>query len=261
MKYKYIYKTKDGVRTEATIEAASRNAVFAALRKQGIRPIKVLAADGSLDNGAVNGVRKRVVLCFVLGALCLGGVVAFVVGRGSMTPPEPGVPIAAKPLTRQFINGDRERLAELSTNCFKTAAEAFLARYAEPGKPVVASQAEWPTRAEIDAVLKTPITYTDDEPTEVVYLKRITEGIKRELAYYLQHGGYLSGYYKELAERQRTEAEKRETALKKLEAIKVEKDAYAYWLKANAHLESFGIEPIELPRRLLNYQTLHGLDE
>ena len=55
MKYTYAYKTSDGVRHEAAMEAASREEVFEALRAKGIRAIKVVAADGSKANGAENG--------------------------------------------------------------------------------------------------------------------------------------------------------------------------------------------------------------
>ena len=55
MKYTYAYKTSDGARHEAAMEAASREAVFEALRAQGIKAIKVVAADGSKANGEETG--------------------------------------------------------------------------------------------------------------------------------------------------------------------------------------------------------------
>jgi len=53
MKYTYAYKTSNGARHEAAMEAESREAVFAALRARGIKAIKVVAADGSKANGEV----------------------------------------------------------------------------------------------------------------------------------------------------------------------------------------------------------------
>ena len=44
MTYTYAYKTSDGARHEASMDAESREAVFEALRARGIRPIKVVAA-------------------------------------------------------------------------------------------------------------------------------------------------------------------------------------------------------------------------
>ena len=51
MKYIYAYKSSDGSRHEASMDAESREAVFEVLRKKGIRPIKVVAGDGSKANG------------------------------------------------------------------------------------------------------------------------------------------------------------------------------------------------------------------
>lgn len=55
MKYTYAYKTSDGTRHEAVMNAESREAVFATLRAKGIKAIKVVAADGSKANGEVRG--------------------------------------------------------------------------------------------------------------------------------------------------------------------------------------------------------------
>ena len=66
MKYTYAYKTSDGVRHEDSMNADSRDEVFAELRKRGIKAIKVVAADGSKANGEVRGVRKRIVAVLVV---------------------------------------------------------------------------------------------------------------------------------------------------------------------------------------------------
>lgn len=39
MRYAYAYKTSDGTRHEEAVDAPSREAAFAALRKRGIRPV------------------------------------------------------------------------------------------------------------------------------------------------------------------------------------------------------------------------------
>ena len=74
MKYTYAYKTSDGVRHEAAMNAESREAVFEELRKQGIKAIKVIAADGSKANGEIRGVRKRVLAASVVVAALLAGL-------------------------------------------------------------------------------------------------------------------------------------------------------------------------------------------
>lgn len=86
MKYTYAYKTSDGVRHEASIEADSREAVFESLRAKGIKAIKVIAADGSKANGEIRGVRKRVLAASVIGAVIVSGVLAFTLGRSEAKP-------------------------------------------------------------------------------------------------------------------------------------------------------------------------------
>lgn len=53
MKYYYVYKDSSGKRLEKSINASSREEVFSNLRLQGIKAIKVIAADGSKANGDV----------------------------------------------------------------------------------------------------------------------------------------------------------------------------------------------------------------
>lgn len=73
MKFTYAYKTSDGVRHEDSIEAKSRDEVFATLRGRGIRAIKVFAADGSKANGEMRGVRKRVLFAAAVFAAVVAG--------------------------------------------------------------------------------------------------------------------------------------------------------------------------------------------
>lgn len=73
-RYIYIYRTSDGVRREASIRSASRENAFAELRERGIRPIKVIAADGSKENGEVRriGVSKMSVSAIAAAVLVAG---------------------------------------------------------------------------------------------------------------------------------------------------------------------------------------------
>ena len=104
MKYTYAYKTPDGKRHEASIEAASRDAAFANLREQGIRPIKVVAADGSKANGAHVGVRRRVVVVSVLVAViaAVGATATFL----RIARPTPEIESFHADQTRRYPIGD-----------------------------------------------------------------------------------------------------------------------------------------------------------
>ena len=85
MLYKYTYKTSDGVRHEGEIKAERRDDAFAQLRKQGIRPIKVIAPDGSRENGAiiVKGVRIRTVVVIAVVSALVAGTLGYLVGRAT----------------------------------------------------------------------------------------------------------------------------------------------------------------------------------
>lgn len=276
MKYTYAYKTSDGVRHEAEINAESRDAVFETLRKQGIRAIKVVAADGSKANGEIRGIRKRVLAASVVGAAVLAGLGVFFALRTSHVAPRTS---PVRPIERQQIPGDRERVEKALVAAFQSPAESFLARFAEPGRAFSAPESDWPKKADFDAVLDQPILISDGEFTESIDLKRIVLGMKREMSAYLKGGGLVSGYIRELIKRQQTEVAYRQNAEKKLDQLLAPpsmgssnanagaildnqiKNAYDFWLKANAQLQALGIYPLPLPARLRNYQMKMGLED
>lgn len=267
------------------MNASSREEVFENLRAQGIKAIKVVAADGSKANGEIRGVRKRVVAASIVAASLAAGLIAFLVGRRVPTPPTdeppmrgappptiaPAPPVAyrnAKPLARQAINGDRQRV-EAAAKSFTNAAERLMAAFAEPGRPVPVLTGQRPTDAEFESSLREPIRIAETDFTETADLKRIVAKIKSDLRVYLTDGGDIDGYLEELAKRQKLEVAYREKAEKHLARLcapasgkKADKsEAYGYWLKANAQLQSMGIYPLPLPDALRGYEATLDLDE
>lgn len=89
--YVYAYKTSDGVRHEERMRAESREKVFETLRAQGIKAIKVVAADGSKANGEIRGVGKRVAAAFVVGAALLAGSIVYFALRSPRHEPSPAL--------------------------------------------------------------------------------------------------------------------------------------------------------------------------
>lgn len=264
------------------MNASSREEVFEALRAQGVKAIKVVATDGSKANGEIRGVRKRVVAASIVVAALAAGLAAYLVGRvaprpppespptpATVTPPTPPVAYRnAKPLARQTINGDRQRI-EAAAASLTNAAERLMAAFAEPGRPVPAIAASRPADAEFEASLREPIRIAETDFTEAVDLKRIVAKIKSDLRAYLADGGDIDGYLEELAKRQKLEVAYREKAEKHLARLcasahgkKADKsEAYGYWLKANAQLQSMGIYPLPLPDALRGYEATLDLDE
>ena len=276
MRFAYTYRSSDGQRHTAEIEAESRDAAFAKVRAElGIKPIKVTAAEEPPPQVTPKRVPGHVLLaaCVVLLAAVGVAVVAYRFGTRKNgdsgesvtvinTPQGPVTSRVVEPLPRQAIPGNRQRIEAARDTTFTNAAERLLSRFAEPGRTVAALPAERPTEAEFAACLRDTIRTASTDFTEVVDLKRIVAGMKREMRAYLAGGGTAEQYLSELAKRQKLEVSYRENAEKRLEGmLSKPKEAYAYWLKANASLKSMGIYELPLPPALHGYQAGLDLDE
>ena len=310
MTFTYTYRSSDGQRRTAEIEAENRDAAFAKLRTElGIKPIKVTLA----GNRDTRDAKRRAPVLGVLGVLGVLAVLGLGVWRWLaarpeaapyqvMTPQGPVTLSVATPLARQRIPGDRARIEAAtavpmrrqdggvpSQGVFQHAAERWLARYAEPGRQV--NGAERPAPADFEAALREPIRIASTDYTEWVDLKRIVTGMKREMVAYLAAGGTTEGYLGELEKRQKLEISYRERAERRLAEMLAGardarpyqggassagapspegrsatgqdrlRDAYAYWLKANAQLKSMGIWEMPLPDALRAYQMGLDIDE
>ena len=255
MKFTYTYRSSDGERHTAEIEAESRDAAFAKIRTElGIKPIKVVAEeDGSGKSAAspnssartqlsgAGGSRSRAT---VWGAAILAAILLVVLGGVAWwmrspnhespatnrelpaansdqpitvsTPQGPVTLSVATPLPRQAIPGDRQRIEGARNGIFTNAAERLLARFAELGRAVAAPEGEKPTEADFAACLRVPIRLASNELTEHIDLKRIVTGMKREMRAYLAGGGTIDGYLAELEKRQKLEVSYRENAERRL---------------------------------------------
>ena len=273
-RFRYIYRTADRKRLEAEIDAESRDAVFTRLREKGIRPIKVIALDGSKANGAPPvrpEWRKGLVWAIVAFLAVVGGIGAFLAGRGATTVKDGSqegdkTPASlATPLARQTIPGNRTRILEAMSSAFNTATEKALAQFAEPGREFLLPEAQI-DEPDVKTALAKPLTFSASEFSESIDLKRIVSGMKRELNSYIALGGTWNDYLEELVKRQKLEISYRQNANQKIhDALDGERPdkakAYDYWLKANAQLQSMGIYPLPLPDALRDYQFNLNLDE
>ena len=192
-----------------------------------------------------------------------------------MTPAGPVTYRVASPLERQQISGDRQRIENLPTNFFPHVAEFYLAAFAEPGRPIPSQMMRPPANEAFLACLNKPIYIASNDFTEHADLKRIVAGMKRELKAYITGGETVSQYCVELVKRQKMEQSYRTRAEKHLDELMKQaiskgsgstdavgnlKDAYSYWLKANASLEAMGIYPLPLPSALRTYQMSLDID-
>ena len=254
MKYTYAYKTPDGIRHEATMNAASRDEVFAELRRQGIKAIKVVAADGSKANGEVRGVRARVVVALVALAAIVAGVVAFFLGESNNRTTEQSNNSLLSP--RHQIYGDPAVMEGFERGDFSSAlarpGDRLLAIFAQPGKLMCAKGVD-PRRLD-PAAEKALSDYVKaelgadrdlgmgaDDSREVRELKQIVNGLREELRGYLSNGnGTPRSFWRRLNERTREEMQIYERTRIELEKEKSQE----VWDEKNAALRRLGLRTI-----------------
>jgi len=245
MKYTYAYKTSDGVRHEDTMEAGSRDEVFIRLREQGIKAIKVVAADGSKANGEVRGVRKRAV--FVLVALVAAGaaVIAYVGGMRSRNVHAPSFETDG---TRRQVIGDAAVIEKgIRTgwaDAFEREGDRFFASFAIPGAE--AGQRST-SEAEIRRALESAVEATPDDSLEIRQIKAMVEGMKEEARRYIAAGGTAVGYGQRLVERQEAEIaiySRVRAELANARKTKGEEEFEAYLDERNDELRNLGLRPV-----------------
>ena len=256
MKYTYAYKTSDGVRHEDSMNAASREEVFAELRKRGIKAIKVVAADGSKANGEVRGVRKRAVAALVALAAMSAGVVAYLGGTRT------AAVVAANPAAvspRHQIYGDPAIVETFErgdfSNVLTREGDRLLAVFAQPGRLMCAkgtnprklsanAAAQFAAYAKDELEADKDIAISANDPREVRELKQIVNGIRDEMRSYLANGnGTPRSFWRRLNERTLSEMQIYERTCRELEKEK----SPEVWERKNEALRRLGLRTIPAP--------------
>ena len=246
MKYTYAYKSSDGSRHEASMDAESREAVFEALRKKGIRPIKVIAEDGSKANGEIRGVRRRVVGVAVVLAAIVAVIATSLYNRVSAPP----LPEFESGQTRRQIIGDTaiidKGIATGWSDIFPEEGDRFFASFAIPG--VRAGQRNT-TVEEIKAALDRDVEVSDSDGLEARQVKSMVAGMKAEARTYINAGGSIVDYGKRLTERQDAEIAIYERAKAEIDHARKtmsQDDFIALWEGRNDQLRNLGIKLVPL---------------
>ena len=263
MKYTYAYKTSDGKRHEAAMDAASREAVFEALRAQGIKAIKVVAADGSKANGAEKDSKRTtasvVVASTVLIAAAIAGGAWWLSGggRGATALPSDetqstGDEVKATSFltaqTRRQVIGDvaviEKGIRTGWADAFEREGDRFFASFAIPGAE--AGQRST-SEEELRRALESTVDATPDDPLEIRQIKAMVEGMKEEARRYIAAGGTAVGYGQRLVERQEAEIAIYGRVKSDIEAAHKKMDSSAfedYLEKRNDELRNLGIKPV-----------------
>ena len=264
MKYTYAYKTSDGVRHEAAMDAASREEVFEALRAQGIRAIKVVAADGSKANGAEKDSKRTtasvVVAATVLIAAAIAGGAWWLVGRGgrgaTVLPSDETQSTGGEAKTTSFLTAQTRRqvIGDVAViekgirtgwaDAFEREGDRFFASFAIPGAE--AGQRNT-SEEELRRALESAVEATPDDSLEIRQIKAMVEGMKEEARRYIAAGGTAVGYGQRLVERQEAEIAIYGRVKSDIEAAHKKMDSSAfedYLEKRNDELRNLGIKPV-----------------
>lgn len=255
MKFRYVYKTSDGVRREGKIDAPTREDVFATLRTQKIRAIKVIACDGSKDNGADYGVRTQVVVTIAivvaLAAAGITGALFYAHDTASSFDHKTDETTRRQPIGDAVVieKGIRTGWADV----FDKPGDRFLASFAIPGVP---ASIRTTTIVELQKALAEDCVAREDDTLEVRQIKSMVAGIKEEIREYLADGGKLSDYCTRLVQRQETEIayhQRIKTELETAAQKHIPKDELEeLWEKRNETLRGMGIKLVPMPESETN---------
>lgn len=262
MKFGYSYKTSDGVRHEDVYSAASKEEVFASLRKVGIRPIKVWVIENKTARlrNIIIGCAVVAVIAVTLVILSLKAGTSGESDKGEESLTQSKVKTIEEE-ARSQIYGDPGILQACESrnwsNVFEDPGELFLARHAQPGISVKMKGNAW--RMEVANALKASTSHIvihSSDCAEIAKMKRMVNGMKSELAQYIADGGTVEQYIEEVIERQSIEEKivinfKSEFEKLEKEATKDNQDEIIkQWNTKNTVLRQMGLRTVLIPESL-----------
>lgn len=209
MKFLYRYQDRERGVLEGEIAAPSESDAYTALRKSGVRPMKVWLKPGIVNR--LSGISKRWIAILVLGALCLVLGVTLLSDSQSAAPNPQSPDSALSSLPRKQC--DPVDVA------FGFRSEEILARFARPGELVEGVDAA-AFASDIHAALKTALAISDADSPAAVELKRIVIGLKNEVRIALASGEKPETVLARFVERQRMEAEYRKGIVESLREVR-----------------------------------------
>lgn len=230
MKYKYLYQTSENENREGWIKAPSRAEAYARLRKEGIRPYRLIGNDPKKW--------PKTLLRVLIGAIPVFSVAAyFVFGREE-----------AMPLARCQLEGEPAQLscgnASGWEGVFETALDRFLSSYAQPGWLAITPELDGGDLDGFAEDLEKPLSVSISDPPHIRQLKRIVMRMRIEMKEYLSAGGSVKDYLDFLESRQEEERALRSKAVDVLNrAPKHMKELTR--INLNARLREMGLAEIK----------------
>lgn len=245
MKFLYEYQDKTNRRHKGTLDAPTRADAYAALKTQGIKPIRCDEAPGFIN--LLFGKGKRWLAIGILGALCI------VLGVIIHSTPTPSTYTSFDAATRRQIIGDTAIIEKgIRTgwaDVFALEGDRFLASFAIPGiAPAIRSTTEEKLK---DALRCSPSPSPFTSTLEARQIHAIVSGMKREINDLLKSGWTLREVGTALVRRQEQEIGYYERAKTEIDAAaksKMSPEALEELLdRRNDSLRKLGIRFVSMP--------------
>lgn len=260
MKFRYEYQDKTNRRHFGVLSAPSRAEAYAALKAQGIKPIRCEEAPGVLN--AVFGKGKRWIAIAVLASAVTIVAVLYLRVSGALRTVERSRAFQTlqeieSSFTRRQVLGDAaiiERgIRTAWASVFTKEGDRFLASFAIPGVQAgMRSTTETALKQSLECEEEEFLTASADAQTmEARQIRAMVKGMKQELRRFLENGGTITEYGQRLVERQEKEIQYYRLAKADIENAIAEgrsdKDVQELWEKHNAALRKMGIRTILYP--------------
>lgn len=199
MKYRYFYQTKENENRDGWVTARDRADAYATLRKQGIRPYRVVGDDPvRWQPWAIGGLFVVLTILAVTFATLLFSAEAPKVER--------------PPVRRCQLSGDAgilsRGLLDNWRSVFPSHLDRYLAAYAQPGWLAMPEPLSEEELAAVADELKRPACEpASSDSAEVRQIKEIVALMRAELREHLDRGGTVAEYLSFLETRQNDEIE------------------------------------------------------
>ena len=236
MTYKYIYRTSANEEKSGSIVAKDRNDVYAKLKRQGIKPSRVIGRD------PVHWRRWSMILVLSIALIALYASRFYTRLKES---------VASDIRSQIYCDPSliQRHVATGWLDTFDNPGDAWLARHARPG---IEEQFASPSNLTLSTK---PVRILKTDADEIRKIKKLVNGMKLELAAYLDGGGTVADYIQLCKERITTEKKiyqkvegEMESFRRRIEDGSLEtSDAAPEWEKRNALLRSFGLPTFTLP--------------
>lgn len=248
VKYQYFYQTKQNEERSGWIKAKNRNDAYTLLRRDGIKPYRLVG------NDPVPWQRWLAIAILLISLFAT--ISAWLIDRKRI---ESQIAATADHgdgayVPRHQIFGDPSIIKKgVETDwaaCGFSLGEIILSKFAQPGMPAVIEYDEATASAAVSDCLTNEINFVEGEMIEYSQIKSIVKSMKDEATKFIREGDTAAGYIKALISRQKQEMAYYNAAKQEIQNARNrmnEIELTEFWEAKNAELRAIGVRTIPYP--------------